>query len=156
MSSTNHTPNLPSRLPELEVPAHLTARMHSEMTTRNTDIRSTYAYVSTLPKSRLARHAVLVNARHVLAYDIIDFYSRRYNGVPAQAPAPAYTAADAVADIRAAGLPHHMERVITKSAKTRPEVLAAIDAYRDDIVATRARNAAKWTQMQASAQAVVA
>jgi hypothetical protein len=97
------------------------------------------------------RHHALVNAtrKYMDTAATIAFYQARYGVTPVSAPAPAYTAADAVADIRAAGLPYNMERVITKSAKTRPDVLAAIDAYRDDIVATRARNAAKWSQMQA-------
>jgi hypothetical protein len=106
--------------------------------------------------STRTRHHALVNAtrKYMDTAATIAFYAARYGVTPVSAPAPVYTTADALADIRAAGLPYNMERVITKSAKTRPDVMAAIDAWLDEQAARRARNAAKWAQVSQSLQVV--
>lgn len=155
MNTTNLTTNLPTSLPELQVPAHLATSIASAELLRSAAMRKSEreVYTTREAETRKARTVELFKATEQFMDTVatIAYYSQRY-GVPATAPvsAPApYTVADALADIRAAGLPHHMERVITKSAKTRPEVLAAIDAWRDQQAATRARNAAKWAQVQA-------
>ena len=112
-----------------------------------------------MSSTRTRHHQLVVATRKYMdTAATIKFYQQRY-GVPTPAPAPVtpYSHNQAVADAQAAGLPYVAARRISLDAVaaglTGSDYRAYCDAHvamqLDEQAARRARNAAKWSQVQA-------